>query len=98
MDVTRQGIEYGWQEELHENRKIFLTSPWKIDKFWLSGKAEARGMEWTKPWETIQKMVKNPVWYKGLVADKAKRVGWCIVCETRCLGGKKKSEILLSEL
>ena len=37
-------------------------------------------------------------WIKGLVADKAEKVGSCRVGQTRCLGAKKKSKILLPKL
>lgn len=34
-------------------------------------------------------------WVQGLVAGKAKKVGWCRVGQTRCVGGKKKSKAIL---
>lgn len=32
------------------------------DRFGLNGEAKAMGMEWAKPWETIQDTVRNLIW------------------------------------
>lgn len=52
-----------------------------MHKLWLGGEAEAVGMEWTKPWKTTlrdeEKFSFVQTWIQGLVAGKAKKVGWC---------------------